>query len=68
MRLVNTKSIKNRKVSKIKEGKFVFNLYIPKIKDETTEIVIILFHPKGLFVIENENYNGWIFGNETNRN
>tara|TARA_A100001015_G_C14803470_1_gene637875 strand:+ start:472 stop:810 length:339 start_codon:yes stop_codon:yes gene_type:complete len=51
-----------------KGGKFVFNLYIPNIKDETTEIDIIFFHPKGLFVIESKNYNGWIFGSETNRN
>jgi len=48
-------------------GKFLFNLYIPKPNDETTEIDVVLIHPKGFFVIESKNYNGWIFGNEKNR-
>ena len=26
-----------------------------------------MIHPKGLFVFESKNYNGWIFGNEKNR-
>ena len=48
-------------------GRFLFNLYIPKPNDETTEIDVVLIHPKGLFVFESKNYNGWIFGNEKNR-
>ena len=47
-------------------GKFLFNP-IPKPNDETTEIDVVLIHPKGFFVIESKNYNGWIFENEKNR-
>ena len=50
-----------------KGGKFLFNLYIPKLNDETTEVDVVLIHPKGFFVIESKNYNGWIFGSEKNR-
>ena len=50
-----------------KGGKFLFNLYIPKPNDETTEIDVVFLHPRGFFVIESKNYNGWIFGNEKNR-
>jgi len=48
-------------------GKFLFNLYIPKPNEETTEIDVVLIHPKGFFVIESKNYSGWIFGNDKNR-
>ena len=44
--------------------KFLFNLYLPRENGKTTEIDIIMFHPKGLFVIESKNYSGWIFGHE----
>ena len=47
--------------------KFLFNLYVPRDNDKTSEIDVILFHPKGLFVIESKNYSGWIFGNENNK-
>ncbi len=47
-------------------GKLLFNLYIPKPNDETTEIDVVLIHPKGFFVIESKNYKGWIFGSEKN--
>jgi len=45
-------------------GKFLFNLYIPKLDGSTTEIDVVLIHPKGLFVFESKNFSGWIFGNE----
>lgn len=45
-------------------GKFLFNLYIPKENEETTEIDVLLICSKGLFVFESKNYSGWIFGNE----
>ena len=48
-------------------GRFLFNLYIPKANGETTEIDIVLLHPKGIFVFESKNYKGWIFGNSNNR-
>ncbi len=47
--------------------KFLFNLYIPRDNGKTSEIDIVMFHPKGLFVIESKNYSGWIFGNESNK-
>lgn len=49
-------------------GKFLFNLYIPKTDDKTTEIDILLICTKGIFVFESKNYSGWIFGSETNKN
>lgn len=48
-------------------GRFLFNLYLPKTRNETTEVDVVLIHPKGFFVIESKNFSGWIFGNETNR-
>ncbi len=47
--------------------KFLFNLYVPRDNNKTSEIDIIMFHSKGLFVIESKNYSGWIFGNESNK-
>ncbi|HCW33944.1 MAG TPA: NERD nuclease [Ruminococcaceae bacterium] len=48
-----------------KEGcKFLFNVYLPKDNDETTEIDVLLLTPKGIIVFESKNYSGWIFGNE----
>lgn len=48
-----------------KEGaKFLFNLYIPKGDDGTTEIDVLMIAPQGLFVFESKNYSGWIFGSE----
>ena len=44
--------------------KFLFNLYIPKLNGETTEIDIVMINSKGVFVIESKNYGGWIFGSE----
>lgn len=47
------------------EKKMTFNTYIPKnSEEETSEIDIIMIHKKGIFVIENKNYTGWIFGKE----
>jgi hypothetical protein len=46
-------------------GRFLFNLYIPKGDKKTTEIDVLLLHPKGIFVFESKNYSGWIYGNET---
>ena len=45
-------------------SKFLFNIYIPKENDETSEIDVLMISRKGLFVFESKNYNGWIFGNE----
>lgn len=48
-------------------GKFLFNLYIPKEGEETTEIDVLLLCPKGVFVFESKNYSGWIFGSESQK-
>ncbi len=47
--------------------KFLFNLYVPRESGKTSEIDLIMFHQKGLFVLESKNYSGWIFGNENNK-
>ena len=49
-------------------SKFLFNIYIPKDNDETTEIDVLMISPKGLFVFESKNYSGWIFGSENQKN
>lgn len=46
------------------EAKFLFNLYIPKNENETTEIDVLMISTKGLYVFESKNYSGWIFGSE----
>lgn len=43
-------------------AKFLFNLYIPKEDNETTEIDVIAICKKGIIVFESKNYSGWIFG------
>lgn len=45
-------------------GKFLFNIYIPKEEEQTTEIDVLLICSKGIFVFESKNYSGWIFGSE----
>ena len=48
-------------------AKFLFNIYIPKGEEETTEIDVLMIHTKGLFVFESKNYSGWIFGSENQK-
>ena len=47
-------------------AKFLFNCYLPKGYNETTEIDAIMIHRSGIYVFESKNYSGWIFGNERN--
>ncbi len=52
-----------------KDGaKFLFNIYIPKAENETTEIDVLMICTKGIFVFESKNYSGWIFGSENQKN
>lgn len=51
-----------------KNGKILRNIYIPKEDGSTAEIDVVYITTKGLFVIENKNFSGYIFGNENNRN
>ena len=46
--------------------RFLFNLYIPKNKNETTELDVLMIGPQGFFVFESKNYSGWIFGDDRN--
>lgn len=45
-------------------GRFLFNLYLPKEDGKTTEIDVVLICSKGIVVFESKNYSGWIFGDE----
>ena len=49
-------------------ARFLYNLYIPKGTEGTTEIDVLMISRKGLFVFESKNYSGWIFGSENQRN
>lgn len=49
-------------------AKFLFNVYIPKEDDTTTEIDVLMLCSKGIFVFESKNYSGWIFGSENQKN
>lgn len=46
--------------------KILKNLYIPRGKNGSTEIDILLIHQSGIYVIESKDYSGWIYGNERN--
>ena len=46
------------------DGRFLFNCYLPKENNQTTEIDVMLIHHCGIFVFESKNYSGWIFGND----
>ncbi len=48
----------------IPNAKMIFNAYISKNETETTEIDIIVISKYGIYVVENKNYKGWIFGDE----
>lgn len=52
----------------INGAKFLFNIYIPKENDETSEIDALMICSKGIFVFESKNYSGWIFGSEFQKN
>lgn len=50
------------------EHKLIFNCYIPNRTGEKTELDIIMLSQKGIYVVENKNYSGWIFGDEKSKN
>lgn len=49
------------------ETPILTNVYIPKSDGETTEIDIVLIHGTGIYVFENKNYSGTIYGMEKSR-
>ncbi len=50
------------------KGRILQNIYLPRNNGTTSEIDILYITRKGLIVVENKNYSGFIFGNENNRN
>ena len=40
------------------------NCYVPNRSGDKIEIDMIMLCQKGIYVIENKNYSGWIFGDE----
>ena len=48
-------------------ARFLFNIYVPKKEEETTEIDVLMISSKGLFVFESKNYSGWIFGSDNQK-
>ena len=57
-----------KELSKLEGTKrFLFNCYIPKKNNTTTEIDVILIHSSGIYVFESKNYSGWIFGSESQK-
>lgn len=51
-----------------KQGcKFLFNIYLPKANDNTTELDVLMICPEAVFVFESKNYSGWIFGNDAQK-
>ena len=50
-----------------KGAKFLFNCYIPKNNDETSEIDVMMIYHSGIYVFESKNYSGWIFGSENSK-
>ncbi|MEE1139739.1 MAG: nuclease-related domain-containing protein [Acutalibacteraceae bacterium] len=55
---------KEIKLYETDNGRFLFNLYLPKEDGKTTEIDVVLICTKGIIVFESKNYSGWIFGDE----
>ena len=48
-------------------GQVLTNIYIPKPSGDTAEIDVLYITKKGLLVVENKNYAGYIFGSEVNK-
>lgn len=57
----------NKDCKRKQSGKILTNVYIPKTSGDTTEIDVLYITRKGLLVIENKNYAGYIFGKESNK-
>ena len=48
-------------------GRTLTNIYVPKSSGDTAEIDVLYITSKGLLVLENKNYAGYIFGSESNK-
>jgi|GEM_PF-796795 len=47
--------------------KFIFNAYIPKEHNETSEVDLIMIHETGIYVFESKNFKGYIYGSENQK-
>lgn len=50
-----------------KGAKFLYNCYLPRENNDTTEIDVLMIYKSGLYVFESKNYSGWIFGDEKSK-
>ena len=50
-----------------KGAMFLFNCYVPKSDDETSEVDVLMIYHSGIYVFESKNYGGWIFGSENGK-
>lgn len=48
-------------------ARFLFNCYLPKDNEETSEIDVMMIYKSGIYVFESKNYSGWIFGSESGK-
>ena len=49
------------------KGLTLFNVYLPMSNGKDTEIDLLYITEIGIFVIENKNYKGWIFGTDSQK-
>ena len=54
-----------RALEELGEQYILTNLYIPKKRNQTSEVDLLVINRKGVHVFESKNYNGRIFGNDT---
>lgn len=54
-----------RALEELGEQYILTNLYIPKKRNQTSEVDLLVINRKGIHVFESKNYNGKIFGNDT---
>ncbi len=45
-------------------ARFLFNVYLPKKDNTTTELDVVMIYKKFVVVFESKNYGGWIYGDE----
>ena len=48
-------------------NKLLTNIYLPTRDGKTTEIDVVMLNSTGIYVFENKNYGGWIFGDESSK-
>ena len=49
------------------DGLLLFNVYVPRPDGSTSEIDALYISESGIYVFENKNYSGWVFGSARDR-